>query len=252
MRTRRKESTSNIYHIIARGTGRQVIFEDDSDRGRFLEILDKALGLYGVTLYAWCLMSNHVHLLMNGDMDDISLCMKRLCGTYAQEFNQRAGRVGHLFQERFKSEPVETDTYLFAVVRYIHDNPVKANLSTMQEYPWSSYKEYLSEPVHCSTSFVLEAFGGRKSFVLFHENEANAKKCLDVELPYSRSRTKAMPDTEAREIAARILGTIGLEDLKSLSKHERNDHLHRLKSEGLSIRQIERLTGIGRNIVATA
>lgn len=247
MRTRRRESSSGIYHVMARGTGRQNIFEGDADRTEFLSILDEALDRSGVILYAWCLMSNHVHLLLQGALGDVSTCMKRLCGIYAQRFNQRTGRVGHLFQERYKSEPVEDDAYLLTVVRYIHDNPVKGKLSDMESYTWSSYKEYLGAPGHCSTDFVLAAFGGRDSFVRFHEDESNAGECLDVTSPNSRGRTRAMPDDVARETAAGVLDDVGLDDLKSLPRSVRNEYIRRLKGAGLSIRQIERLTGIGRN-----
>ncbi len=247
------QSKSDIYHVVSRGTGRQLIFEDDEDRTTFLRMLSKATASNEVELYAWCLMGNHFHLLVHGDLARLSCCMKQLCGSYAQYFNQEHGRVGHLFQERFKSEPVENDAYLLTVVRYIHDNPAKAAISPMTEYPWSSYHEYAEDHEEaglCSTQFILDAFGGRTSFVRFHADERNATPCLDVFT--GRSKTRGMPDSIAAEIAEDVLGVSYLEDMKSLPIDERNASIHRLKNEGLTVRQIERLTGIGRNSVQRA
>ena len=247
MRTPREHSQYDIYHVVSRGVGRQLIFEDDDDRDTFLELLKKAINTNGVEVYAWCLMDNHIHLLLHAELEHVSQCMKQLCGAYAQYFNHKAGRVGHLFQERFKSEPVNDEAYLLTVTRYIHDNPSKAQVSTMEDYRWSSYREYVTQPKLCSTAFVLGVFGGLEAFIEFHADESRSARCLDVS--FGRNKTRAMPDSTAIDIAKAVLGMELLENLKALPLEERNEGIRRLRMEGLTVRQIERLTGIGRNIV---
>ena len=246
MRIARKIGESNVYHVVARGTGRQVIFEGDDDRRRFLSILDKALDEFDAELYAWCLMSNHVHLLLRAPIERLSALMRKLLGVYALYFNAKSGRVGHLFQERFSSEPVDSDAYLVTVIRYIHQNPVKAGLSDVAGWPWSSYREYFGGARRCSTSLPLALLGGEREFERFHEQEAN-DRCLDV--PEGRSATRGYPDERAAEIAREVLDGLLPGELKTLEAPERNARLARLKAAGLTIKQIERLTGIGRGTV---
>lgn len=246
MRTARKRSEADIYHVVARGAGRQIIFEDSADRKRFLNILDNALEESSVEILAWCLMSNHVHLLLHAPIESISAAMHRVLGSYALYFNAKSGRVGHLFQGRFSSEPIDSDSYLLTVIRYIHQNPVKAGLSSVLQWPWSSYAEYISEPIRCATVSLLDIFGGKEAFERFHMALAN-DQCLDIS--EGRSSTRGYSDEKAAILAQEVLGEIGLGDLKSLEPQERNQYLVRLRKVGLTIRQIERLTGIGRGTI---
>ena len=214
----------------------------------FLGLLDKALsGIADLELYAWCLMSNHFHLLFHGKIEDVSSCMKSLCGSYAQWFNAKSGRVGHLFQERFRSEPVCDDAYLLTVVRYIHHNPQKARLCDARDYKWSSYSEYVRKPSRSTTSFILDVFGGVRAFEKFHSEDSESDSVMDVD--GKRSRTRAMPDELALAVAADVLGKVKVDDVKRLGADKRNALLRKLKQVGLSVRQIQRLTGIGRNVV---
>ena len=246
----RKQSEGDVYHVVARGTGRQLIFEDDFDRRSFLGILEKGLADHGVELYAWCLMGNHVHLLVRAPIEAVSRLMKQLLGSYAQRFNAKTGRVGHLFQSRFSSEPITDDVYLLTVIRYIHYNPVKGGLGRVDEYPWSSYGEYVGKPKICETAFPLEVCGGVDSFKRLHERPDKDAKCLDVD--DEANARKSFPDARAMSIAQQVLGGVGLQDVKALPVEERNARLRELKAAHLSVRQIERLTGIGRNIVQRA
>ena len=249
MRVRRKQSPDDIYHVVARGTGRQLIFEDDDDRRMFLDLLAKALNRCRCELYAWCLMGNHVHLLVHAPMDSVSACMKQLLGTYSQWFNQKSGRVGHLFQERFKSEPIDTDAYLIMVVRYIHANPEKAGICDARTYPWSSYHEYAGSPRLCETSFVLDAFGGPSEFARAGADGSEVTGCLDY--AETGNPRLVLPDERALAFARDLLG-IEPGDLKSLPKRTRDGMLAKLKENGFSVRQVERITGVGRNTVARA
>lgn len=133
-----------FYHIIIRGNQRQDIFLDETDRGQYLERLHRYRNKCGFILYAYVLMSNHVHLLIETPNDPISRIMQMINFTYTQYFNRKYGKVGHLFQGRYKSYLCDKDSYLLSLVRYIHNNPVRAGLvKDAGAYEWSSHGDYL-------------------------------------------------------------------------------------------------------------
>ena len=243
----RRESDAGIYHVVSRGVGRQIIFEDDSDRQFYLELLKNVVTKNSGEILAWCLMGNHIHLLLRMKLSDLSEAMRIINSTYAMHFNKRHERIGHLMQGRFKSEAVDSDEYLLTVVRYIHQNPEKAKIAKTEEYPWSSYQEYIGEAKVTSTSFVLDVFGGVAAFKRFHDVHNDAATCID------EGRGRRVLDDESAIRAARMaLGSIRIEEVASLPKPERDELLCRLKDARLSVRQIERLTGISKSVVAKA
>jgi len=125
---------------MLRGINRTEIFFDDEDRNRFIDTLQRMKEKGEYEIYAYCLMDNHVHLLIKEKREPINRAMKRIGVSYAYYFNKKYRRVGHLFQDRYRSEAVEKETYLLAAVRYIHNNPVIAGLvKRAGDYPWSSY-----------------------------------------------------------------------------------------------------------------
>jgi putative transposase len=133
-----------FYHIIVRGNQKQDIFLDDTDCRRYLERLNTYKNTCGFILYAFILMRNHVHLLVETPKDPISRIMQRINFTYTQYFNRKYGKVGHLFQGRYKSYLCDKDTYLLNLVRYIHLNPVRAGLvKDAAVYQWSSHGDYV-------------------------------------------------------------------------------------------------------------
>ena len=250
MRTR-KQSIADIYHVMARGSGRQIIFEDNEDRLYFLNLLNKTLHENSVVVLAWCLMDNHYHLLLQAPLSSISASLRSINAGYATRFNQRHGRTGHLFQGRFKSEPVNDDAYLMTVVRYIHRNPEGAGYAQWTSYRWSSYGEYTGEERLCKTAFVLGVFGGIEMLEDYHRASETEEggKCLDID----SLRPRQSPSSEQLiERASKTLPDIHPADLKALPRRHRNDALRKLKQEGFSIREIERLTGVGRGIIHRA
>ena len=143
-RQARRKSKTGIYHVILRGINRQIIFEDEEDNDKAIETLSKYKEICGYRLYAYCLMGNHIHLLLKTEKDDIDLVIKRIAGSYVYWHNLKYRRIGHLFQDRYKSEAVESDRYLLAVLRYIHQNPQKAGLcKEISDYKYSSYSDYI-------------------------------------------------------------------------------------------------------------
>ena len=142
----RIEFPGAFYHIIVRGNQKQDIFIDKQDRTEYLERLKHYKEKCGFVLYAYVLMTNHVHLLIETPKIPISKIMQLINFTYTRHFNKKHGKVGHLFQGRYKSFICDRNEYLLGLVRYIHLNPVRAGLASRPEaYPWSSHRHYLTE-----------------------------------------------------------------------------------------------------------
>lgn len=142
-RGKRIRSATGVYHIMVRGINKEDIFIDERDRTQYLKLLYDVFKETQTDIMAYCLMSNHVHLLLKeNEEDELSLFMKKLSIRYALWFNDRYDRIGHLFQGRFKSEVVENEAYYRTVMRYILQNPVKAKIASAAHcYKWSSYAE---------------------------------------------------------------------------------------------------------------
>ena len=244
-RRARRKSESGIYHIMLRGINRQQIFEDKEDSEHFLETLNKYKKQCGYEIYAYCLMGNHVHILLREGKEDLTLMLKRIAGSYVYWYNWKYRRSGHLFQDRFKSEPVEDDEYFLTVIRYIHQNPVKAGLcKSVDEYAYSSYNEYVNNRYIVDTDFCLGIID-REQFVEFN-NEYNEDICLDVS-----EKDYRLTDDEAYAIIKKISKCKTLSDFQHLDKNKRNIFIKAFYKNGLSIRQISRLTGVSKKIVET-
>lgn len=137
----RLEFPGALYHLTARGNAQAAIFVDDSDRTRFLDLLRREVEQQGWLCYAYCLMGNHYHLLVETPEANLSKGMRRLNQVYTQTFNRRHGRVGHVLQGRYKSIIVDKDSYFLALCRYMVLNPVRANMvKAAKDWPWSSYR----------------------------------------------------------------------------------------------------------------
>ena len=161
----RVEVEGGLYHITARGNNRRRIFDDDEDYQKMLKLLTEAKTKLPFYLYAYCLMPNHVHLLVERRQEAIGRVMHRLLTGYSRYYNRRYRRVGHLFQKRYKAILCQTDQYLAELVRYIHLNPVRARMvSDPASYRYSSHRVYLGldEPRLVDIEPVLRHFGGTK------------------------------------------------------------------------------------------
>ncbi len=167
-RQARLDAPGALHHIIIRGINKAPIFKDDQDKTRFLERLAENVGQGGCKVYAWVLMTNHLHLLFKSGKDGISSVMRKQLTWYAQYFNRRHKRTGHLFENRYKSIICEEETYLLALVRYIHLNPVRARIiGTMEQldrYPWTGHRSLIGKADHdwMDRDTVLSEFGESK------------------------------------------------------------------------------------------
>ncbi len=238
---------------MLRGTGRQEIFHDDEDRLKFLETLVRYRERHQIKVYCWCLMGNHVHLLIGEGNESISATMKRIGVSFARFYNWKYNTTGHLFQDRFKSENVEDDEYLLTVMRYIHRNPVKSGIVKRPgDWKWSSYNGY-----YYSNNYPQDLLDSELILGIFSEDENNAikrfieynesvneDKCLDDD------KVTRLTDEEARkEIKHRLHGCT-IEQIKSLPKEERDKMFLSVKGiEGLSQRQAARILGISPNLI---
>ncbi|CQR72134.1 Transposase IS200 like protein [Sporomusa ovata DSM 2662] len=238
-RQARKMSTTGYYHVVFRGINRQHLFEEESDFLYFIESLKQLKTEMLFELHAYCLMSNHVHLLMREkQIGDISVIMKRLLTKYVMYFNRKYERSGALIASRYKSVPVEIDEYFVPLMCYIHQNPIRAGIvKKPEEYRFSSYNDYVQGGNLTDTSFSLKMLG-RDEWLRLHQIirnddfDVSGKKNLSEE----EIRRRILQCTEGRE---------------PHDKPERDALIRRLKEkECLSIRQIERATGISPGVVA--
>ena len=161
----RLEYPGAVYHVMARGNERRAVFREDRDRELYLERLAHYQKRFGFRAYAYCLMTNHIHLAVETAKIPLSRIMLGLQGSYTQAFNRRHGRVGHLFQGRYKALVVQKDQHLLALVRYIHENPVLAGIVREPgDYRWSSDRWFRKRggPAWLDVDSVLGMFGRRR------------------------------------------------------------------------------------------
>jgi REP element-mobilizing transposase RayT len=152
-----------LYHIIWRGNEQRDVFFDDGDRERFYGLLSEGVERFGYRVHGFCLMSNHVHLVVQSGDDTLSGPLQNLAFRYTQAVNRKRGRVGHLFQGRYKALLVDQDQYLLELVRYVHLNPVRARLvRDPDQYTWSAHRAYLGRMAlpWLTTESVLGQLGG--------------------------------------------------------------------------------------------
>ena len=140
----RIEFPGALYHVTSRGDRREAIYRDDGDRRLHLAVIGQAMERFDGRLWAYCLMGNHYHLVLQTNQPNLSRLMRHLNGVYTQAFNRRHGVVGHLFQGRFKAILVDGDAYLLTLCRYVERNPVAAGLvSHAAQWPWSSHRAHV-------------------------------------------------------------------------------------------------------------
>lgn len=249
-RVPRTKSSTGYYHVVLRGNNRSTLFFDNQDRLTFLDYLVKQKEKNLIVVNAYCLMDNHIHILIQEIDNNLSTAMRSLCTSYALYINKKYQRTGHLFDNRYRSETISDDKYLFAALRYIHQNPVKAGIcSNVEDYRWSSDMYYRNT---ANTKFVstniLEFIDNDKSVAvsnyirLMQTPEGN--KFLDIP-------DNPLTDTEIKNIIKLELSKAGISNIKDdrtreklvklvLSLHENN---------GISIRKIASSLGISKGFV---
>jgi REP element-mobilizing transposase RayT len=241
-REARKISRSNIYHVILRGINRQDIFEDDGDRHYFMTVMQHYKGISDFRLHAFCLMTNHVHLLMEPKGEPLGQVFRRVGVRYVSWYNRKYERTGHLFQDRFRSETVESDAYYRSVLRYILQNPMKAGMERSPgNWRWSSYLAYQKGTGSITdTQYALNVFGGRDALLDFVQ-QGNDDLVMDEDRYDWRVR-----DDRAKQIMERLTECSTVAEFQELEKRQRKEYVKELYQRGIAPGQIVRLTGVPR------
>lgn len=241
----RKKSSTNTYHVVVKGNNRQLLFEAIRDYKKYIEILSLYKDQCHFNLFAYCLMSNHVHLLLQ--VTDVSLetIFRKINTHYAIWFNAKYQRTGHIQDGRYYSEPIEDDHYLFCAIRYIHSNPSKAGLEPMpgHSYPWTSIHEYKSHTNHLvDTDSIYKIYD--PNVLLNNVSSFSSVELIDID-----SLRKRLPDDVAQEIMEKECHCTCVTDFSSLPILLRNQYLIKLHDCGISFRQLNRITGISLGVI---
>jgi len=277
-REARKVAETGVYHTIIRGVNKQQIFECSNDYQRFIEILQRVCGVDNSPkpgtpipydepagfveipvrqcyIYAWCLMSNHVHLLLKTvDNVEIGEAMKSITSSYALYYNKKYERVGHLFQERFLSQPVDNWDYFVTLLRYIHQNPIKGFvIEKLSEYRWCSWTEYIGKEDFGITSkkTVLNRLTIEELARLIDEEipENETDKVIDYEFKKTRTLTR---DEEAWKVIKELTGASNLAEFQQIERPKQKYYLFELTERGIGPRTLSRLTGVQYTIIVRA
>ena len=242
--SRTARSKGQYSHVIVRGIGKQILFEDDFDRQKFLNLLKKYRDELNITIMAYCLMENHVHMLIDDNSGQLPCFMKKLGISYAGYYNRKYERTGHLFQDRYKSEVICDEKGLLNVYRYILKNPEKAHIAKSCKYKWSSFSEYGQKNSLTNTDLFEKIIGDKEKL--------NDFLAIDSEGEYMEDLTRRHDDEWALNIIRNKLNLSSGTAILQMPKKERDEKLVMLKKQGLSVRQIERLTGVNRNVIQRA
>lgn len=241
--------------MILRGNAKQDIFLEEQDNCKFMKEIYNTKEKYEYELYAYCLMTNHVHLIIHDKNDKLSKIIQSLTISYSAYWNKKYERVGHVFQNRFLSKNVENEKYLRTLCRYIHQNPCKSGIGEMEEYAWSSYQEYLKESQMIETKQILRLFGKERTeaisnFISFHkvnQKQEDIREFIEYEM------VERLNNEQARKYMEEVLQLKNIKEIAEYSVKKRNEYLKKLKGmEGISKIQITRITGLSRKMIEKA
>ena len=242
-RIARELSKTGFYHVIIRGVNKETIFIDDEDRRMFLRLLKKYKEELKCNVYSYCLMSNHVHILIEDKELNIGELMKNITCVYAWEFNRKYDRVGHLFQDRFKSQNVENQNYLLRLIRYIHRNPEKAGICKTEDYRWSSYSEVIYGSKIIDRDFILSIYSNNKFYAINEFKKQMIGEQEDIiDTAYVEEK---LSDFEARSFLEYLIKTKQIPEITEQNLIEVIDKIKEIKN--LSIEQILRIFEVSKS-----
>ena len=245
-RGKRNIVKAGTYHIMVRGVNKQDIFYDDRDRKMFIRLMQYYKRRLDCKIHAYCLMNNHVHLLFEDKETLISDFMRNITSIYAYEFNQKHKRVGHLFQDRFKSIYVYNEEYLLRLIRYIHRNPEKAGICITNEYKWRSQKEYVYKRIYIEKYNILEKFDANRTVALrkFIKFVNNAEED-EIDKIYFADK---LTDEEAIKLIKKVTKIDNISNIKNYKKEYKEEIIYKiLQINNLNDSQIARILGISKN-----
>ena len=242
----RLSSPFDIYHVVIKGANSQLLFEECKDYQKYLEILELQKEKCSFNLFAYCLMSNHIHLLIQTNEIPLESIFRKINTTYASWFNMKYSRSGPLQDDRYYSEPINSHSQLLCALRYIHRNPLKANLeeSIGTKYPWNSYLAYTTQNnTLVDIGVILSEFASIPDFIEYHSFDSNSV-FLDID-----NIKRRIPDDVAIDIIKKSCCVNHPFDISKFSLLDRRNAIFSLYKSGISVRQMNRLTGIPRGII---
>ena len=243
-RGQRVKSVSGIYHIMMRGNNKQQVFFDTEDYFKFLSVLGICKGICGFKIYAYCLMDNHIHLLIQEGDEPIAKVFKRVGVRFVGWYNAKYKRCGNLFQGRFKSIPVNDDEYFITVLRYIHQNPVKAGIvKKCSEYSFSSYNAYFNNDPLVDTNFAMSLMS------ISQFEELHNEPVKDSRLEKLEQDTVRLTLEEATSAFEECTHCKNQKEFQKMPNDMQIAYINMLKKRNLSIRQICDLTGVSMHNV---
>ena len=245
-------SYSKVYHIIIKGIDSQDIFYDKQDRKIFLKYLLENKIQYDYKIYAYCLMINHVHLIIRVNDEFLSKIIQSLLIRYVSYFNKKYDRSGTLFQDRFKSKRVENQKYFLDVCKYVHRNPEKAGICKTEKYEWSSYIEYINKEKIIDKSVLLHYFNNDINEFIKFTTENDELSQLDDLAEFEI--IDRLTDNQAINI---IMQKFNIKDIiqfekyfKNIPKEELNQKIMKIKKiRGITITQIARIIRRNRRLI---
>ncbi|MCR5503847.1 MAG: transposase [Lachnospiraceae bacterium] len=243
-------SSTGIYHIVLRSVNQHIIFEEDSDYRKFLYLLSDCKDKYDIKVYAYCLMDNHIHLLLNSPPDRLSSFFQSLGTRFVRWYNSKYSRTGYLFQDRFYSTVIESDRAFLAALIYIHNNPVKANICRYpSEYHWSSFNTYYGQKSNLVDITYACVIVGTEE--LLH-------RCFAFESDFSddalfandhRKVRHSLSDEKALSIFKSVTKLSSTSEASTVGKVERNRFVRTLKINGLTVKQVARFMNVSETTV---
>ncbi len=256
----RRKSYSKVYHCMLRGVNKQDIFFEEKDYLEFQNIIRKTKNNFLYQLYSYVLMPNHIHLEIKEESQKISKIIHSVGTSYANYFNKKYKRKGHLFENRFLSKNVETTHYMLDLVRYIHQNPLKAGISKMEQYKWSSYLEYFDDMLKeedkiTDTEEVLSMFAtekeqARKEFFQFNAKTLKFRESIELMEYEMKSR---LTDEEVIYFIKEELEIYNIQEIQKYNTKNRDAIIRKIKRiKGVTQVQIARVLGISVRIVQRA
>ncbi|MDY5122612.1 MAG: transposase [Treponema sp.] len=244
-RKNRELNEIGCYHIIIRGNNKQTLFYDNSDFNFFIKRMNKYTNELNIELYGYCLMQNHVHLLIGKANPNLSKLVLKLCTSYAMYFNHKYERTGHLFQGRFKSECINDESYFKTVLRYILKNPEKANICKYCDYKWSNFKQILAQKSLLYKQLIITNFCTINSFLDFLETNNN-DKCMEYE------NKIFLTDLKCFRLIKKLLKIEEPHQLVSYNLKDLQPKIRILRNHGISVSQLSRITGLSKKIILSA
>ena len=243
-------SPSGIYHIILRSINQHIIFEEDADYQKLLYILSDCKEKYDIDIYAYCLMDNHVHLLIHSSEEQLASFFQSLGTRFVRWYNTKYSRSGHLFQDRYYSIPVTDNRQYLSTLTYIHNNPVKSSLCRFpSEYRWSSYNAFFGQKNPLVDTAFSFAMAGSKDLLL-HYFAVNASTFDEALIkPAFEKRKQFLPDNTALAIFKEVTNLSSTSEVANLPKSLRNRYIGILQEKGLTKKQTARLMDVSISTV---